>query len=62
MARILDKTGAWRGDLKERNCSEDLVVNGRIMLKQVFIKCNGELWTGFIWLRLRTVAGRLWIL
>jgi hypothetical protein len=30
-----------------------------IILKHLFKKCDGEAWTGLIWLRLGTVEGRL---
>jgi hypothetical protein len=47
------------GRLRERDNSEGLVVNGRIILKWIFEKWNGEAWTGFLWLRIGTGGGLL---
>jgi hypothetical protein len=38
---------------------EDPDIDGRIILKQVFKKRNGEKWTGFIWLSIWTGGGLL---
>ena len=46
--------GFWLGELKERHHLEDLGIDGRIVLKWIFKKWNGEPWTGFIWLRIGT--------
>ena len=40
-----EKRGAyrvWVGDLRKRNHLEDLGIGGRIILKWIFIKLNGE--------------------
>ena len=47
-------TGFWWGVLKERGRLETLGVNRMIILKWIFKKCDGEAWTGFIWLRIGT--------
>jgi hypothetical protein len=39
--------------LIERDHLEDLDVGGRIILKWILRKWNGEAWTGFLWLRIR---------
>jgi hypothetical protein len=39
-------TGFWWGDLMERDHSEDLGLDGRIILKLISKKWNEEAWTG----------------
>jgi hypothetical protein len=41
-------------DLKGRDHSEDKGVDGRIILKLMFEEKDRQLWTGFIWLRIRS--------
>jgi hypothetical protein len=52
-------TRFWWGDLREIDHLEDLDAEGKIILKRIFKKCDGESWTGLIWLRIGTVGGRL---
>jgi hypothetical protein len=40
---------------------ENLDVDGRIILKLIFKKWDGEAWTGLLWLRIGTRSGRLYI-
>jgi hypothetical protein len=50
----------FRSDnLKGRDHSEDLGVDGRIILELTFKKQVRQLWTGFIWLRTGTSGGLL---
>jgi len=42
------QTGFWWGNPKEREHLEDLGVGGRIILKLIFKKWDGEAWTGLI--------------
>jgi hypothetical protein len=46
------------GNLKRRDNSEDLAVDGRTVLKWILGKYGGMVWTGFMWLRIGT-SGRL---
>jgi hypothetical protein len=52
-------TGFWWGDLRERDHLKDLGTDGRIILKLIFKKQDGEAWTGLIWLRIGTSSNAL---
>jgi hypothetical protein len=47
-----DRKGAYR--VLERDHLENVGVYGRIILKWIFKKWNGESWTVLIWLRMGT--------
>jgi hypothetical protein len=49
----------WSENLKVRDQSEDLHVDGRIILEWILVKYIGKVWTGFIWLRIGTSGGLL---
>ena len=51
-------TDFWWGDMRERDRFEDPVIEGRIILKQIFKKWD-EIRTGLIWLRIGTRGGLL---
>jgi hypothetical protein len=50
----------WSEGLKGRDHSEDLGVDGRMVLKLILGKQCGKVWTGFIWLRIGTSGGLSW--
>jgi hypothetical protein len=45
------RTKLWSENLKGRGYSEDVGVDKKIILEWILGKCGGEVWTGFIWLR-----------
>jgi hypothetical protein len=47
------------GSVKGRDHSEDLGIDGRIILKWIARKKSGSVWTGLIWLRIGTAGGLL---
>jgi len=50
-------TGFWWGNLGERDQLGYPGVEGRIILKWIFDKWDGEAWTGLLWLRIGTGGG-----
>ena len=52
-------SGFWRGNLRERGFLVDPGVDGRIILRWIFRKCDMGVWTGSSWLRKRTGGGQL---
>jgi hypothetical protein len=51
--------GLWWGDLREKDDMEDLRMDGRIELKLMFKKWDGESRTALTWLRIGTGGGLL---
>ena len=61
-ARTGERRGAysvWWGTMRERDHLEQLVVDGRIILRWVFRKWDVGVWTGSSWLRIGTGGGHL---
>jgi len=52
-------TRFWWRNLRERDNLEDPGVDGRIILRCIFSKCDVGAWTGSIWLRIGTGGGQL---
>jgi hypothetical protein len=50
-------TTFWSEHLKERDHSEYLVVDARIILECTLGKRGGKMWNGFIWLKIGTSGG-----
>jgi len=49
-------TKLWSVTLKGRYYSEDLGVDGKLMLKWILLeKQSGKVWTGCMWLRIGTI-------
>jgi hypothetical protein len=52
--------GFWCGNLKDRDHVDDLVVDGRMILKWILKKeRNGRVWSGLVWVRRGTDDGLL---
>jgi hypothetical protein len=49
----------WLKNMKGRNYSEDLDVDGNIILEWILGKWGSKVWTVYIWLRLGTSGGPL---
>jgi hypothetical protein len=52
-------TAFWQEKLKERDHSEDLCVNVKIILEWMLDKYGEKLWAGYMWLRIETSDGHL---
>jgi hypothetical protein len=53
--------GFGGGNLRERGHLVDSGVDGRIILRWIFRKCDMGVWTGSSWFRKRTGGGHLWM-
>jgi hypothetical protein len=48
------------GKLNGRDHSEDLGVDGKLIVEWIVRKWGEKFWTGFIWLRIGTSDGLFW--
>ena len=49
----------WWGNLRERDHLGDSCVDGKIILRLIFKKCDAGVWIGSSWLRILTGGGHL---
>jgi hypothetical protein len=49
----------WWGQMRNRDYVGELGVDGRIIKKWIFRKCDVREWTGSSWLRKKRVGGHL---
>jgi len=54
-----ERLGFGGGDLRGRDHLEDPGIDGRIILRWIFMKWDVRVWTGLNWLRIGTVGGHL---
>jgi hypothetical protein len=52
-------TKLWLENLKGGDHSEELGIDGKIILEWILEKQSGKVWTGCIWLRIGTSVGLL---
>jgi len=60
--RMGERRGVYRvlvGSLKERDHLKDPRVDGRVILRWIFSKCDVGAWTKSMWLRIGTGGGHL---
>jgi hypothetical protein len=51
--------GFWWGNPRERDNLKERDLHGRLMIKRIFEKWDGDVPTGLIWFRIRIDGGRL---
>jgi len=51
--------GFWWGNLREKDHLEAPGVDGKVILRWIFRKWDGEAWTRLSWLRIGTGGGHL---
>jgi hypothetical protein len=51
-----DKCRILMGEPERKNQVDKLDIDGLLMLKYITKKCDGRLWTGFIWLWFETTG------
>jgi hypothetical protein len=51
------RTNFWSENLEGRQHSEQISVDGKVILKWILGKYGGKVWTGVFWLRIRNTRG-----
>ena len=59
VGRVEVYAGFWWGNWRERDHLKYPDIDGRIILRWIFRKCDVGAWTGLIWLRIGTGGGHL---
>lgn len=52
--------GFWWKNLRESDLLEQLDIYGRIDNNEIVLEAIGRMWTGLMWLGIRTSGGLLW--
>ena len=60
MGREVVCTGLWWGNLSERDQWGNPLIDGRIILRWIFVKWIVEVWTPSSWLRIRKQVAGTW--
>jgi len=51
--------GIWWVNPRERDNLKERMLHGRLIIKRIFQKWDGDVWIGLIWFMIRIDGGRL---